>query len=88
MLSDNGYDEDTIDTQIQESFLFSSESKPEIPLSRSYFNNMLNKSLLKFTTKFNIQTKYTTHSFRHDFITELWKDSNDVKYVRQVMGHK
>jgi integrase len=88
MLSEKYDDENTIDTAIQESFLFSSESKPESPLSRAYFNNMLNKTLLTFKKKFNIETKYTTHSFRHYFITELWKDSGDIEYVRQVMGHK
>lgn len=81
-------DPDVLNAVVQECYVFSSENKPQTPLSRAFFNNMLNKTLLSFSTKRNMQTIYTTHSFRHDFITELWRDSNDIEFVRQFMGHK
>jgi integrase len=79
---------DKLHAIVQECYVFSSENKPQTPLSRAFFNNMLNKTLLSFVNKRKMQTIYTTHSFRHDFITELWRDSNDIEFVRQFMGHK
>ena len=67
-----------------ESFMFSGEKTPLKPLARAFFNDMLNKAL---RTKVS-HRHYTTHSFRHNFITELWRDCNDIEYVRQSMGHE
>lgn len=88
VLSEQNNDNDDIENDVQDCFLFSAEKTPQIPISRAFFNNMLNKVLSNFAIKRNMQTTYTTHSFRHDFITELWKDSNDIEFVRQFMGHK
>lgn len=30
----------------------------------------------------------TTHSFRIGFISQLWRDTNDIEFVRQAIGHK
>ena len=38
----------------------------------------------RLPTKPNI----TSHSFRIGFITELWKDSKDIEFVKQTMGHR
>lgn len=62
--------------------------KIHLPISRAFFNYSLNNFLFNYSNKRHLQTAYTTHSFRHDFITQLWKDSNDIEYVRQFMGHK
>ena len=66
-----------------ETYMFSAEKTPFKPLARAFFNNMLNKALNS-----SLAGQYTTHSFRHNFITELWRDSNDIEYVRQSMGHQ
>jgi|AntRauTorckE5430_2_1112549.scaffolds.fasta_scaffold70865_1 site-specific recombinase XerD len=29
-----------------------------------------------------------THSFRIGYITQLWKDSNDIKFVEQTIAHR
>lgn len=33
------------------------------------------------------QPNLKSHSFRSGFITELWKDRNDIEFIRQVIGH-
>ena len=33
------------------------------------------------------QPNLKSHSFRTSFITQLWKDTNDIEFVRQVIGH-
>ena len=30
----------------------------------------------------------TSHSFRIGFITQLWKDSKDIEFVKQTIGHR
>lgn len=30
----------------------------------------------------------TSHSFRIGYITKLWKDSKDIEFVKQTMGHR
>lgn len=30
----------------------------------------------------------TSHSFRIDYITQLWKDSKDIEFVKQSIGHR
>ena len=29
----------------------------------------------------------TSHSFRIGFITKLWRDTSDIEFVRQTVGH-
>jgi site-specific recombinase XerD len=29
----------------------------------------------------------TSHSFRIGYITQLWKDSKDIEFVKQTIGH-
>ena len=29
----------------------------------------------------------SSHSFRVGFITQLWRDTNDIEFVRQAIGH-
>ena len=30
----------------------------------------------------------TSHSFRIGYISQLWKDTKDIEFVRQTMGHR
>ncbi len=29
----------------------------------------------------------SSHSFRIGFITKLWRDTNDIEFVKQAIGH-
>ena len=33
------------------------------------------------------QPNITSHSFRVGYISQLWKDTKDIEFVRQVIGH-
>jgi len=32
--------------------------------------------------------KITSHSFQIGFITQLWKDSKEIEFVKQTIGHQ
>ena len=34
------------------------------------------------------QQNITSHSFRTDYITQLWRDSKDIEFVKQSIGHQ
>ena len=34
------------------------------------------------------QPNITSHSFRIGYITQLWKDSKDIEFVKQTIGHQ
>ena len=36
----------------------------------------------------NDKPNITSHSFRIGSITQLWKDSKDIEFVKQTMGHR
>jgi integrase len=82
------YENTETEEEALNSFVFSAEKSPKKPLSRAFFNDMLNKVLTSFVQQTGQQTEFTTHSFRHNFITELWRDSGDIEFVRQFMGHQ
>jgi site-specific recombinase XerD len=33
------------------------------------------------------QPNVTSHSFRIGYISQLWKDTKDIEFVRQTIGH-
>lgn len=33
------------------------------------------------------QPNLSSHSFRIGFITQLWRDTQDIEFVRQAIGH-
>jgi len=60
------------------------EGSCEESLERAYFTKVVNSFLKKFDT----ETKtFRSHSFRKSQITKLWKSTNDIEFVRQVIGH-
>jgi len=36
----------------------------------------------------NFFTALTSHSFRIGYISQLWKDSKDIEFVKQTIGHR
>ena len=69
-------------------YLFTSIQKEgTAPLSRPYFTDKLNKVLQSIPELKNQGIHLTSHSFRKGYITALWKDTNDIEFVRQLIGH-
>nr|AYC64475.1 hypothetical protein [Pseudochlorodesmis sp. HV01306c] len=70
-------------------FLFSSEhSKGKTPISRQSFNFLLNLVLLNVPEFKERGILLTSHSFRRGYITFLWKQTKDIEFVRQIIGHQ
>lgn len=55
-------------------------------MTRPYITNLVNKSLQRLPTFQQQGLWFTSHSFRHGFITQLWKDSGDLQFVKSVIG--
>jgi len=45
---------------------------------------MMREVFNQISGKLNI----TSHSFRIGYITQLWKDSKDIEFVKQTIGHR
>lgn len=56
-------------------------------LKRAHSNRQIN-AILKNVPEFQEQGRMlTSHSFRHGYITELWRQTADRNVVRQILGH-
>nr|AOP19040.1 hypothetical protein [Halimeda discoidea] len=76
----------SFNSEYEHLFLFSSiQSQGQKPLSRTFFTHRIN-TILKSIPEFQEQ-HFTSHSFRKGYITKLWKDYQDIEFVRQVIGH-
>jgi integrase len=69
-----------------DSFVFTPQYSAD-PLERTTFNKLINNFLTRSTAKLPGKPNITSHSFRIGFITNLWKDTNDIEFVRQAVGH-
>ena len=36
----------------------------------------------------SLKPNITSHSFRIGYLSQLWKDTKDVEFVRQTIGHR
>ena len=46
----------------------------------------MNYASLKVSEEILSKPNITSHSFR--YITQLWKDSKDIEFVKQTIGHR
>lgn len=58
-----------------------------ISLDRDAWNRVVNSFLKECCEKLDGKPNLRSHSFRIGFITQLWKDTSDLEFVRQVIGH-
>jgi integrase len=68
-------------------YIFTSERNHSQPLTRETLTKEVNLVLRNMSKKLPNKPNLTSHSFRKGFITELWKDTSDIEFVRQVVGH-
>ena len=71
----------------EEHFIFSNQNTPQKPLRRETFTITINKKLHEISEQIEEKPNITSHSFRAGYITSLWKDTGDIEFVRQVIGH-
>ena len=69
-----------------DSFIFTAEYSNE-PLQRDAWNRIINSFLKEASKKLDNQPNLRSHSFRIGYITKLWKDTSDLEFIRQVIGH-
>jgi len=70
----------------KDSYIFTAENSNK-PLEREAFTNLINKFIKDCARKLETNPILSSHSFRVGFITQLWKDTNDIEFVRQTIGH-
>ena len=71
-----------------ESFLFTSESHHFKPIRREVITKDVNKLMRQVSKQLNDKPNITSHSFRIGYITQLWKDTKDIEFVKQNIGHR
>lgn len=69
------------------SYIFTSQLGHNKHIRREQITKDINKIMALVSKDLPDQPNLKSHSFRTSFITQLWKDTNDIEFVRQVIGH-
>ena len=69
-----------------DSYIFTAENSKK-PLAREAFTNLINKFLKDCSRRMDRNPNLSSHSFRVGFIRQLWRDTKDIEFVRQAIGH-
>ncbi|MGK0329871.1 tyrosine-type recombinase/integrase [Polaribacter sp.] len=69
-------------------YIFTSESNPNTPITRETLTKAINVSMRRVSKKIVGSPNTTSHSFRIGYITKLWKNTKDLEFVRQSIGHR
>ena len=72
----------------KDSYVFTSDRKPNQMLRRQTITMDVNKVMHSVSNLLPSKPNITSHSFRIGYISQLWKDSKDIKFVRQTIGHR
>jgi site-specific recombinase XerD len=72
----------------KDSYVFTSDRKPNQMLRRETITMDVNKVMHSVSKLLPSQPKITSHSFRIGYISQLWKDTKDIEFVRQPIGHR
>ncbi len=57
-------------------------------LRRETITKAVNKVTHAVSKQFTEEPNITSHSFRVGYITKMWKDSKDIEFVKQCIGHQ
>ena len=71
-----------------DSYVFTAEANHSKPLDRVVITRDVNKVMREVSNQLPGKLNITSHSFRIGYITQLWKDSKDIEFVKQTMGHQ
>jgi len=71
-----------------DAYVFTSEVNHYKKLRREAITKDVNKVMRVVSKQLPGQPNVTSHSFRIGYITQLWKDSKDIEFVKQSMGHR
>lgn len=71
-----------------DAYVFTSEANHYKKLRREAITKNVNKVMRAISNQLPGQPNVTSHSFRIGYITQLWKDSKDIEFVKQSIGHR
>ena len=71
-----------------DSYVFTAEANHYKSLNRVVITRNVNKVMREVSNQLPGKLNITSHSFRIGYITKLWKDSKDIEFVKQTMGHR
>ena len=57
-------------------------------LSRETITRDVNRVMRSVSENLSDQPNITSHSFRVGYISKLWKDTKDIEFVKQSIGHR
>lgn len=69
-------------------YVFTPETNHFKKLRREVITADINKVMHKVSIILPGQPNITSHSFRIGYITQLWKDTKDIEFVKQTIGHR
>jgi site-specific recombinase XerD len=70
-----------------DSYVFTNESNHYKVLTRETITKAVNLVTREVSEETFSKPNITSHSFRIGYITQLWKDSKDIEFVKQTIGH-
>ena len=70
----------------ENSYIFTAKNSNK-PLEREAFTNLINQFIKDCAKKIGSNPNFSSHSFRIGFIMQLWRDTNNIEFVRQAIGH-
>ena len=71
-----------------DSYVFTPEVNHSKQLDRVSITRDVNKVMWEVSNQLPGKLNITSHSFRIGYITQLWKDSKDIEFVKQTIGHR
>jgi integrase len=71
-----------------DSYVFTAEANHCKQLDRVAITRDVNKVMREVANQLPGKLNITSHSFRIGYITQLWKDSKDIEFVKQTIGHR
>ena len=71
-----------------DSYIFTSEANHFKKLGRVVITKDVNKAMRQVSNQLPGKPNITSHSFRIGYITQLWKDTQDIEFVKQTIGHR
>ena len=71
-----------------DSYVFSAESNHSKQLGRVVITKDVNRIMRQVSDQLPEKPNITSHSFRIGYITQLWKDTKDIEFVKQTIGHR
>jgi integrase len=70
-----------------DSYIFTPDYDHNQMLRRESITKSVNKVMKQVSKQLPNEPNMTSHSFRSGYITQLWKDTSDIEFVRQAIGH-